>query len=109
MTTRRAPSQLSSRRWRVLRDRVVREEPLCQLQLSCCTGRSTTADHIIPVRNRPDLKHVRANLRGSCQPCNMRRGSRPLSEVRAADKLIRKAAPPKPPHALRFFDSDYKT
>lgn len=100
---RRAPSQLSSRRWRALRDRVVAEEPLCRLQLSCCTVRSTTADHIIPVKNRPDLKYVRGNLRGACQPCNMRRGSRPLSEVRAADKLIRKTSEKKPPHALEFF------
>ncbi|AGT11998.1 HNH endonuclease [Mycobacterium phage NiebruSaylor] len=103
---RRAPGQLTSRRWRALKDRVVREEPLCTLRLECCTVRSTTADHIIPVKYRPDLKYVRANLRGACQPCNMRRGTRPLSEVRAAEKFARKPEPPKPVHALSFFDTN---
>lgn len=95
---RRAPGQLTSGRWRKIRDQVVREEPLCRLRLDCCTIRSTTADHIAPVRNRPDLKYDRRNLRGSCQPCNMRRGARSLAQVRAEQKQ-----PPKPAHALEFF------
>ena len=97
----RAPGQLTSRRWRRLRDQVVREEPLCRLRLDCCTVVSTTADHIVPVRYRPALKYVRRNLRGACQPCNMRRGARPLSAVRASQK--RSDAGAKPPQALEFF------
>lgn len=100
--------QLTSRKWRALRDRVVREEPACTLRLSCCTLVSTTADHIIPVKLRPDLKYVRQNLRGSCGPCNRRRGARPLEQVRAEEAragLKRSSAPPeRKPVALAFFD-----
>lgn|SRR5512139_368869 len=99
---RRAPGQLTSGRWRRLRDQVVREEPVCRLRLNCCTLKSTTADHIIPVRYRPDLKYVRQNLRGSCQPCNMRRKHRPLAQVREEEKLARPRRQ-KPAQALEFF------
>lgn len=101
---RRQPrrGQLTSYRWQKLRLQVIKEEPLCRLRLSCCTRWSTTADHIIPVSHRPDLKYMRGNLRGSCQPCNLRRKNRPLSEVRAEDRLLRKPAV-SPPAALEFF------
>lgn len=100
---RRSGGQLTSGRWKQLRLRVIAEEPVCRLRLDKCTIRSDTADHIIPVKIRPDLKYVRANLRGSCQSCNMARGSRPLSEVRA-EQLARKPAK-KPAAALEFFDT----
>lgn len=64
-----------TRAWRRLRDRVVAEEPNCQLRLPGCLGASATADHIVPVVRRPDLALVRSNLRGACHPCNMARGS----------------------------------
>ena len=104
--------QLTSYRWQKLRLRVIEEEPVCRLQLSCCTRWSTTADHIIPVSHRPDLKYMRQNLRGSCQPCNMRRKNRPLSEVRAEDVMLRRrpafSPPVAPPAALEFFESESK-
>lgn len=104
---RRQPSggQLTSGRWKKLRARVIAEEPLCRLRLNRCTIRSDTADHIIPVKDRPDLKFVRANLRGSCQSCNKVRGTRPLSEVRREQELIAAATSPKPAAALEFFDT----
>jgi 5-methylcytosine-specific restriction endonuclease McrA len=104
---RRQPSggQLTSRKWRRIRDQVVQEEPVCRLQLSCCTMRSTTADHVIPVKFRPDLKYVRQNLRGSCGPCNRRRGARPLGEVRAEEaRAGLNRQPARPAAALAFFD-----
>lgn len=64
----------STRAWRALRDRVVREEPTCTLRLPGCTHATTTADHIVPVIDRPDLAMVRTNLRGSCTACNLARG-----------------------------------
>lgn len=65
-----------TRAWRKLRDRVVREEPVCRLQYpGICTYWSQTADHIIPVSVRPDLGMHRGNLRGACHPCNMERGA----------------------------------
>ena len=66
-----------TRAWRKLRDRVVAEEPVCQLGLPGCTGASTTADHIVTVRDRPDLALVRSNLRGACQHCNKSRQATP--------------------------------
>lgn len=101
---RRQPSGglLTSGRWKKLRAQVIREEPLCSLRLSVCTMRSTTADHIIPVKLRPDLRFLRSNLRGSCRPCNQKRGSRPLSEVRAEEALVAPKTT-KQASALEFF------
>jgi 5-methylcytosine-specific restriction endonuclease McrA len=45
----------------------------CQLRLPGCTGKATTADHIIAVSagggNEAD------NLRAACKPCNSRLGA----------------------------------
>jgi 5-methylcytosine-specific restriction endonuclease McrA len=79
----------STREWRRLRARVVAEEPICWLRLPGCTVRSTTADHIIPISVRPDLRMVRSNLRGACSHCNYVRQETPVSELdrlRAAPK-----------------------
>lgn len=67
---------LSTRAWRTLRAQVIREEPLCRIQIpEVCTKVSTQADHIIPVALRPDLAMVRANLQGACGPCNRYKGA----------------------------------
>lgn len=72
-----------TRAWRRLRDQVVREEPLCQLRLpGICTSVSTTADHIVPVTERPELTLERSNLRGACGPCNHARRNLPDSALR---------------------------
>lgn len=62
-----------TRSWRKLRDSVIYEEPLCTINLEVCTGWTETADHVIPVIERPDLALTRRNLRGACHACNMRR------------------------------------
>lgn len=72
----------STRAWRVLRDRVVREEPTCQLRLPGCTTWSTTADHIVPYAIRPDLAMVRTNLQGACTHCNSSKGKGTNEPVR---------------------------
>lgn len=76
-----------TRAWRKLRDQVVREEPVCRLQIAGrCTHWATTADHIIPVKQRPDLALDRGNLRGACGPCNNARRDKPLAVMqRIAD------------------------
>jgi 5-methylcytosine-specific restriction endonuclease McrA len=67
-----------TRAWRRLRDQVVREEPTCRLRFpGICTNLSTTADHIVPVTERPELALVRSNCRGSCTPCNEARRNVP--------------------------------
>lgn len=86
-----------TRRWRKLRDRVVREEPICQLQLpGICTLVSTTADHIKPVIGFPGLAFIRANHRGACQPCNLARRNLP-------DEALRLGANEPDPPALDVF------
>ena len=71
-----------TRAWRTLRDRVVVEEPLCQLQLPGCTRLSTTADHKVPVVDAPELALERTNLQGACRPCNDKRRNLPLEALR---------------------------
>lgn len=83
-----------TRAWRKLRDQVVSEEPACWLRLPGCTGLSTTADHVLTVKDRPDLQLVRGNLHGACGPCNLRRNDRAIGDV----------APAESAEALGFFD-----
>jgi 5-methylcytosine-specific restriction endonuclease McrA len=67
-----------TRAWRRLKTQVVAEEPTCRLRIpTICTTVSTTADHIVPVAERPELALERTNVRGSCVPCNRARGHLP--------------------------------
>lgn len=60
----------SSRAWRRLREQVLAEEPHCRW---CHTAPSTCVDHVLPRARGGDDR--RENLAGSCQPCNLARGS----------------------------------
>jgi 5-methylcytosine-specific restriction protein A len=60
-------------RWPALRKRVLREEPWCR---DGCGERSTVADHIIPVSERPDLAFTRSNLQGLAADCHSRKTAR---------------------------------
>lgn len=72
-----------TRAWRKLRDQVVREEPVCRLQIAnVCTGASTTAAHIKPVSTHPELALVRSNLEGACTECNEATGTLPRESIR---------------------------
>ena len=74
---------INTRAWRVLRDQVVEEEPLCRLAFAgMCTGQSETADHIVPRSERPELTLVRGNLRGACRACNQARNNTPDTALR---------------------------
>lgn len=57
------------------------EAPTCWLQLPCCTGVATTADHIVPRKDRPDLAYVVANGRPACLPCNSTRQGTPVHRL----------------------------
>ena len=73
----------SSHAWRQLSKRVANEEPVCWLQLpGICTQRSTSGDHVIPVKYRPDLALVRSNIHGACGPCNRKRGELTMEQLR---------------------------
>jgi 5-methylcytosine-specific restriction endonuclease McrA len=94
-------SRGATRAWARMVARVVREEPACWLRLPGCTVRSQTADHIYPLKFRPDLGMVRGNLRGACNKCNRARRDTPvsqLSQLRASMEQKRRS-----PTALRFF------
>lgn len=91
-------ARINTRKWRTLRDQVVREEPVCQLRLPGCTIISETADHIKTRKTHPHLTYVRQNLRGSCIPCNRRRGD---GNPRRMADIHRRAA--QPARALKFF------
>ena len=69
-------SPRSGRPWRRIRDQVLeRDGHVCQLRYpGICLGVATTADHIRTVHNGGD-NHP-ANLRASCQPCNLARENR---------------------------------
>lgn len=58
---------------RRLREAVLAEFPVCQVQLVCCGAMATDLDHIIPIEQRPDLRLVRSNVRSSCKACNVAR------------------------------------
>src|SRR4051812_19031318 len=60
--------------WRKLRARVLAEEPGCYID--GCGWPSTQVDHVIPLQMRPDLAHVRSNLRGICASHNASKGAR---------------------------------
>ncbi|MFC0407931.1 HNH endonuclease signature motif containing protein [Roseomonas elaeocarpi] len=65
------------RAWRRLREQVLTEEPLCRFCLA--KGQVTAArevDHIRTVRDAPELRLVRANLRPLCTPCHSSRTGR---------------------------------
>jgi len=63
----------STAAWQRLRRRVLEEEAYtCHY----CHRLASVADHVIPLRLRPDLGLERSNLVASCRSCNRRRVGR---------------------------------
>ena len=62
--------------WRRLRARFLRVNPIC----SCgCGARAVDVDHILTVRERPDLRLEWSNLRAFSHACHSRRTGRDQS------------------------------
>lgn len=57
----------------------------CALQLEGCTQVATTADHIIPRSQRPDLAYDVTNGRPACRRCNSKRGTDPHAAAPTVD------------------------
>lgn len=82
----RPRSPRTERRYRVRRPlvaKVLHEEPDCQLRLPGCTGRSTCVDEKVSRARWPAGLLVRANLQGSCWPCNQTKEDEPLLALAA--------------------------
>src|SRR5579864_6363920 len=59
------------RDWRRLRAFKLSIDPFCQIRLKGCHGRiATEVHHVIPIRQRPDLRFEWSNLISSCKPCH---------------------------------------
>ena len=57
--------------WKALRAKVLVEEPWCRTCLALGDRNPTEeVDHILSVRQRPDLRLVRSNLQGLCGDCH---------------------------------------
>jgi 5-methylcytosine-specific restriction endonuclease McrA len=62
-----------SRQWRELRKRILaRDGGVC----TYCGQDADTVDHILPVKNHPELAMNPENLRSACRRCNSMKGSR---------------------------------
>lgn len=62
------------------------------------------ADHVLTVKQRPDLARSIHNLRPSHHRCNRHRRARPLTPALIAE-ITARYAQPKPP-ALQFFEGN---
>ena len=70
----------SSTRWRRVRARVLSRDPLCRdpFGVHAATGRVATTvevDHIVGLRERPELAFDETNLQGLCAPCHARKSA----------------------------------
>jgi 5-methylcytosine-specific restriction endonuclease McrA len=65
-------SAYASSEYRRNRELALTREPICHWRLPGCTGRSTTADHVIPLARGGTNELV--NLVGACRRCNEQRG-----------------------------------
>ena len=63
------PYLYSQPRWRALRAVMLQRHPICQ---ECGTMPAEHVDHVVTVRERPDLAFEESNLRCLCAPCHSR-------------------------------------
>ena len=66
-------SKVYSTNWRRLRLIVLKDQPLCRLCLSMTPSvirPSVEVDHILPVKDRPDLQYTISNLQALCCHCH---------------------------------------
>ena len=74
------------RTWQRLRKLKLAANPLCEIGTHCAnlpiTRRlATEVDHIIPIRDRPDLRLVWSNLQSACHRCH---SAKTLAEIQKA-------------------------
>jgi 5-methylcytosine-specific restriction endonuclease McrA len=64
------PRIYESARWRRLRRLKLRKEPMCALCPPGFKKPATDVDHVLPVRDRPDLAWDWGNLQSLCHECH---------------------------------------
>lgn len=75
---RRSPCKRGyDRVWQKLRRVKLSQDPLCQIRTHCIgiTGASEV-DHVVPIRDRPDLRLVMSNLQSACHACHSAKTAR---------------------------------
>jgi len=70
---RRVNDPRDSRTWRAFRLTILARD---NHQCAYCHGDATTVDHVIPIKDAPDLAFNPENCVSACQPCNSAKGSR---------------------------------
>ncbi len=70
-----APRRGYDRAWSKVRARFLAKHRACVM----CGAAASQVDHIVPVRQRPDLRLAETNLRALCGPCHSRRTARDQS------------------------------
>ena len=73
-------------RWEHLRKHKLAVNPMCQMRTHCAHLSITQqlanqVDHIIPIRQRPDLRLAWNNLQSACQRCHSAKTMRELNEL----------------------------
>jgi 5-methylcytosine-specific restriction protein A len=69
--------------WKRLRRQKLVANPLCEIKTHCKglfpDNAATEVDHVIPIRERPDLRLVWENLQSACGPCHRAKTARESS------------------------------
>lgn len=84
-------------RWKNLSARVRRMQPWCT---ACAATTDLSADHVIPITDRPDLAYRQENLTVLCRTCNGRKAGRAPTDAERQDVLSRLPARLAAPRAL---------
>lgn len=57
--------------WQAVRAMKLRQDPLCEIRTHCDGALATEVDHIVPIREAPELRLDMANLQSACKACNV--------------------------------------
>ena len=64
-------------RWRKLRREILDAAPLCvKCVIDGRTKAATEVDHILPLKDYPDLAYIRSNLQALCKTCHLDKTSK---------------------------------
>jgi 5-methylcytosine-specific restriction protein A len=98
-----APLRGYDKSWRELRAEVLAEEPYCR---DCARRgierRATMVDHIVSIREAPELRLERSNLQALCFPCHQRKTNQSENGFGLGGDLKNFALTPRPDRVVGF-------